>query len=282
MSDFVEAFSSEYSQAFKVGEILFEEQTGQHHLVIFHNAVFGRVMALDGIIQTTEADEFIYHEMLAHVPLLAHGNAARVLIIGGGDGGILREVIRHAQVTSVTLVEIDQRVIDLSRRYLPHHSRGAFDDPRARVVIDDGLGWVLQTTDTFDVIICDSTDPIGPGEKLFQQDFYTACKRRLAKGGILATQNGVPFLQLDEVQATARRLKRLFGDWHFYTAAVPTYIGGIMTFGWASDDPAARRVDTATIQSRYERAGIVTRYYTPEIHHAAFALPKYILTAIGK
>jgi spermidine synthase len=282
MHEFSETLYDSYGQAFRVDELLFEVKTGHQHLIIFHNAAFGRVLVLDGVVQTTEKDEFIYHEMMTHVPILAHGHTQRVLIVGGGDGGMLREVTRHKQITHITQVEIDRQVIDMCRRYLPNHSKGAYDDPRVTIVIDDGLKYVQHTDDTFDVIISDSTDPIGPGEALFQGDFYTACKRCLAPGGILVTQNGVPFMQLDEIETTARRLDRVFADWHFYSAAVPTYIGGIMTFGWGTDNTALRHTDLHVLKERFAAAGIETGYYTPEIHSASFALPQYILKAIGK
>jgi spermidine synthase len=282
MPDFTETMPEGYGQQFRIDELLYEAKTDHQHLMFFQNVVFGRVMVLDGIVQTTEKDEFIYHEMMAHVPILAHGHARRVLIVGGGDGGLLREVTRHRQVAHVTQVEIDAQVIDLCRRYLPNHSQGAFDDPRVDIVIDDGLGFVRQTDSRFDVILSDSTDPIGPGEVLFQEDFYAACRRCLAPGGILVTQNGVPFLQPDEIQATARRIRRVFDDWHFYSAAVPAYTGGIMTFAWGTDDKALRYTDIEVLRSRYTAADINTRYYTPEVHAASFALPQYILEAIGK
>jgi spermidine synthase len=282
MHEFSETLYDSYGQQFRVDELLYEVKTGHQHLIIFRNAAFGRVLVLDGVVQTTEKDEFIYHEMLTHVPILAHGHAKRVLIVGGGDGGMLREVTRHQHVTHITQVEIDRQVIDMCRRYLPDHSRGAFDDARVAIVIDDGLKYVQHTDDTFDVIISDSTDPIGPGQALFQDDFYAACKRCLAPGGILVTQNGVPFMQLDEIETTARRLSRVFDDWHFYSAAVPTYIGGIMTFGWGTDDKALRHTDIHVLKERFAVADIKTGYYTPEIHNASFALPQYILEAIGK
>lgn len=279
MSDrrWTETLYSGYGQSFSVDEMLFEHKTEHQHLMIFNNQRFGRVMALDGIVQTTERDEFIYHEMLTHVPLIAHGKAKRVLIIGGGDGGILREVCRHQSVDHVTQVEIDQAVIDMARQYLPKHSDGAYDDPRANIVIGDGFDFVQQTEERFDVIISDSTDPQGPGEILFTKDFYAGCQRCLNPGGILVTQNGVAFMQTDEVTNTAARLGRLFRDWHFYGAAVPTYVGGIMTFAWASDEPACRQTDLPTLQQRWRDAGIKSRYYTPELHHAAFALPQYVM-----
>ena len=276
-----ETLYSAYGQSFRVDEVLFEHKSELQHLLIFQNELFGRVMALDGIVQTTEKDEFIYHEMLTHVPLIAHGNARRVLIIGGGDGGILREVCRHPGVEHITQVEIDQAVIDLAKEYLPAHSAGAYDDPRANIVIGDGFDYVQTTSERFDVIISDSTDPLGPGEVLFSKDFYAGCQRSLNPGGILVTQNGVPFMQTGELSNTAARLSRLFKDSTFYGAAVPTYIGGLMAFAWASDDPALRQVDLQTLRQRWLASGIQSRYYTTEMHQAAFALPRYLLDLLN-
>ncbi|MGA1597828.1 MAG: polyamine aminopropyltransferase [bacterium] len=277
MEQFDEQLYPEWAQSFKVEEVLFEHRTEHQHLVIFRNKRFGRVMALDGIIQTTEADEFVYHEMLAHVPLFAHGSAERVLIIGGGDGGLLREVVKHPEVHHITQVEIDAKVVEMAQELLPNHSQGAFDDPRLELVIQDGVDFVQSCTETFDVILSDSTDPVGPGEVLFTSPFYSGCKRLLGDSGVLATQNGVPYLQLDEVRTTYQRLTPLFRDVHFYGASVPTYVGGIMAFGWASENPEYRRQPESVLRRRLEAAKVRTRFYTPELHYGSFALPQYIL-----
>ena len=229
-SAFNETLYDAYSQEFTVDKVYFEQKTDHQHLIIFENAKFGRVMALDGIVQTTEGDEFIYHEMMTHVPLLAHGNAKRVLIIGGGDGGILREVCKHGSVEHITQVEIDLQVVEMCKKYLPNHSAGAYDDPRVNIVIDDGANYVRQSDEQFDVIITDSTDPIGPGDVLFTSDYYQHCKARLREGGVMVAQNGVAFMQIDEVFTTAQRMQPYFTDQTFYCAAVPTYVGGVMTF----------------------------------------------------
>ncbi len=277
MKRFEERLYPEWAQTFQIDEVLFEHRTDHQHLIIFKNAQFGRVMALDGIVQTTEADEFVYHEMLAHVPLFAHGSAKRVLIIGGGDGGLLREVLKHPEVEHVTQVEIDGQVIEMAKKLLPQHSQGAFDDPRVRIVIQDGIEFVRSCTESFDVVLSDSTDPVGPGEVLFTSPFYEGCQRVLGENGVLATQNGVPYLQLDEVRVTHQRLKPLFADVHFYGASVPTYVGGIMAFGWASQNPELRQQPASVLRERFEQAGFKTRFYTPELHHGSFALPQYVL-----
>lgn len=281
-NEFAETLYDSYGQHFAIDEVCFESRTEHQHLLIFHNAKFGRVMALDGVVQTTERDEFYYHEMMAHVPLFAHGQPRRVLIIGGGDGGLLREVVKHRSVEQVTKVEIDAAVVDMAKTWFPDHSQGAFDDPRFHLVIADGAEFVRSAETAFDVIMIDSTDPIGPGEVLFSNDFYRQCNRILAPGGIMVTQNGVPFMQLDEVRKTARAFRDLFADWHFYGVAVPTYIGGMMTLGWASENADLRRQPLDTLSERFAAAAIDTRYYTPAIHHGAFALPRFVEEAIGK
>ena len=278
---FIETLYKTYGQSFIVDEILFESKTDHQHLIIFNNEQFGRVMALDGVIQTTEKDEFIYHEMLTHVPLFAHGNAKRVLIIGGGDGGILREVLRHPEVEHVTMVEIDQAVVDMCKEYFPKHSDGAFDDSRVNLVIDDGVDFIVNNTQQYDVIISDSTDPEGPGEVLFSSRFYQGCKDSLAEGGILTTQNGVSFMQIDEVKTTFNRFEGLFTDRWFYAAPVPTYIGGIMTLAWGTDNQSLRQQSVEEIRERFTQSNIKTRYYTPELHVASFALPQYVIDALN-
>lgn len=276
MTTFREDLYATYGQYFEVREVLFEQYSDFQHLILFDTETHGRVLALDGVVQVTEKDNFFYHEMLAHVPMLAHGAATDVLVVGGGDGGILRAVLDHTGV-GATMVEIDRTVVDLCRKHMPSISDGAFDDPRGELIIADGLQFVAETARRFDVIIVDSTDPIGPGEVLFTEGFYRDCKRCLKPGGILATQNGVPFYQPQEVTETYRRLRPSFADVWFFTTPVPTYVGGLMTLGWATDDPDLRRQPLSVLAERHTAAGLKTRYYTPEIHVASLALPPYIL-----
>jgi spermidine synthase len=276
-----ETLHAGFGQYFTVDKEVYREKTAHQDLIIFENQVLGRVMALDGVVQTTERDEFIYHEMMTHVPLLAHGQAKRVLIIGGGDGAMLREVCRHRNVEHITMVEIDAGVVTFCRQYLPNHSAGAYEDPRFHLVIEDGVNFVNQTSEKFDVIISDCTDPIGPGESLFTSDFYQGCQRCLNEGGIFVAQNGVCFLQQDEAVNSHKKLSHYFSDVSFYQAAIPTYYGGIMTFAWATNNPVLRQRDVATLQQRFHAAGLHCRYYNPEIHVASFALPQYLLNALS-
>jgi spermidine synthase len=273
---FDETLHSDYRQSLKIDEVLYDNQSDVQHIQVFQNNRFGRVLTLDGVVQTTEGDEFIYHEMLTHVPILAHGAARRVLIVGGGDGGMAREVLRHAAIDHVTMVEIDAGVVEFSKTYLPRLSDGAFDDPRLDLVIADGADFMAQSDQHFDVIIIDSTDPIGPGEVLFTDSFYDHARARLAECGILVTQNGVPFMQPDELTGTMRAFKQLFADWGCYIASIPTYAGGPMAFGWGSQSPAGRAVSVKQLGARFAASGIETRYYTPAVHKAAFGLPAYI------
>ncbi|MCV9880279.1 polyamine aminopropyltransferase [Brenneria izbisi] len=276
-----ETLHANFGQYFSIDRVLYHQKTAHQDLIIFENASLGRVMALDGVVQTTERDEFIYHEMLTHVPLLAHGNAKRVLIIGGGDGGMLREVSRHRGVEHITMVEIDAGVVAFCRQYLPNHHAGAYDDPRFHLVIDDGVNYVSQCTEKFDVIISDCTDPIGPGESLFTSDFYQGCARCLNDGGIFVAQNGVCFLQQDEAVNSHRKLSHYFSDVSFYQAAIPTYYGGIMTFAWASHHKALRQLSAETLRQRFAASGIDCRYYNPDVHVGSFALPQYLLNALS-
>ncbi len=243
--------------------------------MIFENPRFGRVMALDGIVQTTERDEFCYHEMLAHVPILAHGAAKRVAIVGGGDGGALEEVLKH-DVARAVMIEIDAGVVEICREYLPSISGDAFEDPRLELVIADGTRFMKETDETFDVIIVDSTDPDGPSVPLFSQAFYADCRDRLSERGILVTQSGVTFMQEHEARDTHARMSPLFADATLYLTQVPTYGAGYMTLGWGCGSVEPRRTPLAEIERRFAAAAIETRYYGPAVHVASFALPGYI------
>lgn len=273
---YTETLHSGFRTAIQARHVLFDTDTEHQRLVVIESVRFGKVVFLDGVVQLTTADEFIYHEMLSHVPILAHGSVRDVLIIGGGDGGMAEEVLKHRSIERLTLVEIDAGVIDIAREYLPEVNRGCFDDPRLDLVIADGKTFAATTDRRFDMIVVDSTDPIGPGEVLFTRAFYRDCKKMLKPGGIIVTQNGVPFFQADELKQTIGFFSEIFADVSCYIASVPTYMGGDMAFGWGTDDPAHREVPAETLWQRFRTSGIETRYYTPDVHKAAFALPVFI------
>ena len=268
-----------WGQRFEVLEVLARETSAFQDIVVIQTASHGRVLVLDGNIQITEADEFVYQEMIAHVPLLAHGAAARVLIIGAGDGGVLRRVLQHKTVTAATMVEIDGAVIRLAKQFMPGIAAGAWDDPRAAVIVGDGIRHVAEAADgAYDVIIVDSTDPVGVGESLFTEAFYRDCARILGPAGLVVNQCGVPFMQADELRETSLRRAKSFPHVTAYVAAVPTYVGGFMALGLAAKQPGAGQVPVETIRARAEAAGILgeTSYWTPEIQAASFQLPPYI------
>ncbi|HWP25756.1 MAG TPA: polyamine aminopropyltransferase [Xanthobacteraceae bacterium] len=266
-----------FRMTFEVEKVLYEVQTKHQHLVLFQHKFFGKVLMLDGATQVTSKDEFIYHEMMTHVPIFAHGNVREVLIVGGGDCGIAEEVLKHKAIRRVTQVEIDASVVEFAKEHFPEFTRPVLSDKRFDLIIDDGMNYVAKTDRRFDVIIVDSTDPQGPGKVLFSQRFYAACKRCLTKGGVMVTQNGVPIYQPQELTKSIARFRRLFRDGSCYVAAIPTYVGGHMAMGWATDNTKLRRLPERTIAARYAGAGrFPTKYWSPAMHKAAFALPRFI------
>jgi spermidine synthase len=271
-----------FRMSYQVDKVLYETQTAHQHLVLFENPFFGKMLMLDGATQITKRDEFIYQEMMAHVPLFAHGRAREVLIIGGGDCGIAEEVLKHRSVRRLTQVEIDPAVIEFAKEHFPEFTKPVFADRRFESIIDDGMKYVARTGRRFDVIIVDSTDPQGPGKVLFSWKFYAACKECMKEGGVLVTQNGVPIFQPRELTASIGKFRRLFADGGCYIAAIPTYVGGHMAMGWASDDRRLRQTPVKTLAARYRKAGgFPTKYWTPHVHAAAFALPRFIADAVA-
>ena len=274
-----ETLYPDWGQRFRLKRELARVHSEFQDILVFESHSHGRVMLLDGVVQITEADEFVYQEMLTHVPLLAHGRARNVLIIGAGDGGVLRRVLMHGNVDRAVMVEIDGEVIRLAREFLPNIGGDAWHDRRAQVIVGDGIDYVARAEDaSFDAIIVDSTDPIGVGEVLFTDAFYGHAARVLSAGGLIVNQCGVPFMQADELRETSQRRARAFPHVGAYVAAVPTYVGGFMTLGFAAKQAGLDSLSVATIRARAEAAGVLGRtdYWTPELHTAAFNLPPYI------
>jgi spermidine synthase len=274
-----ETLYAQWGQRFAVKRELARVQSDFQDILVFESYTHGRVMLLDGVVQITERDEFVYQEMLTHVPLLAHGACKRVLIIGAGDGGVLRRVLQHRNVEAAVMVEIDGEVIRLAKEFLPDIAGDAWTDPRAEIIVGDGIDYVRHAeTASFDAIIVDSTDPIGVGEVLFTDEFYENAARILTEGGLVVNQCGVPFMQADELRETSARRARHFPHVGAYVAAVPTYVGGFMTLGFAAKQPGLNTVPASVIAARAAEAGIAgaTEYWTPELHVGAFHLPPYI------
>jgi len=274
-----ETLYPDWGQRFRVKRELARVQSEFQDIAVFESYSHGRVMLLDGVCQITEMDEFVYQEMIVHVPLLAHGAARNVLIIGAGDGGVLKRVLQHRNVARAVMVEIDGEVIRLAKEFLPGIGGTAWTDPRAEVIVGDGIDYVRRAPDaSFDAIIVDSTDPIGVGEVLFTDEFYASSARILTEGGLIVNQCGVPAMQADELRDTSARRARFFPHVGAYVAAVPTYVGGFMTLGFAAKQPGLDRIPAATIAARAEAAGMLgtTQYWTPALHEGAFHLPPYI------
>jgi len=254
----------------QVDEVLFSEKSEFQQIDLYQTRSHGRMLVLDGIIQLTERDEFAYQEMMAHLPLFAHPDPKDVLVIGGGDGGVLREVGRHDQVAHIDFCEIDELVIKVCKEYLPGLACG-FDDQRVQVHIQDGDAFLQKKKACYDVIIVDSSDPIGPGEALFEKPFYKNLKQALKPGGLVATQGESFFLHQDCVENLIQITKSLFPVQAYANILVPTYPGGHIGVCMGSLGPMlvkpARQI-TADIQNQL-------KYYTPQVHGAAFVLPRF-------
>ncbi len=276
-----ETFHPHWRVALEADEVLHEVKTAHQNLVIFKNTTWGTVLMLDGVCQLTTSDEFVYHEMMAHVPLFAHDKPKRVLIVGGGDGGVLRECLKHPSVAKATLVEIDRTVIDTAQKYYPEIASGAFDNSRTEVVIADGLKYVAETTERFDAIIVDSSEPIGPSAVLHTREFFADCRRALDDDGILVTQNGLPFLFPDHLRATTAIFASLFRRVAPFFCTQPCYFGGPFALNFATDDKDYLKLDAKDLTKRQRKRKIGDlRYWTPEVHVAAFALPAYAETVV--
>ncbi len=241
---------------------------------VFDSPEFGRFLTLDGFMMLTEKDEFIYHEMIVHVPMAVHPNAKKVLLIGAGDGGAARELCRYDCIEQIDLVEIDEAVVTVCKEHLPF-TACAFDDKRIRIYYEDGLKFVRRHEDAYDLIIVDSTDPFGPGEGLFAAEFYGSCYKALQDDGIMVNQHESPFYDADaaEVRRAHKRIYDAFPVCRVYQAHIPTYPSGHWLFGFASKRyHPVRDLDVA----RWNALGIKTRYYNANLHKGCFALPNYV------
>lgn len=261
---------SGFAQVSQVDDILYDHRSAYQRVQVAISPVFGRMLILDDAVQTTEVDEYLYHEMLVHPAMITHPHPQRVLIVGGGDGGTLEEALKHP-IEHVTMVEIDREVVEVSQRYLPAISAGAFDDPRVRLLIDDGIAFVRMTSDRFDVVLVDSTDPKGPGTALFAAEFFTACARVLAEDGLLVAQSGSLLYQSDLSAQVRRHLGSLFPTVTTYWAPVPAYPGVLWSFVCGSKRYDPRQVDAEAAAARLTT--LRTRYYSPATHSTAYRLP---------
>lgn len=271
---FSELHTPQVKLSIRVDKQLYHGQSEFQRIDVFESPEFGRFLTLDGFMMLTERDEFIYHEMLVHVPMAVHPDVKRVLVIGAGDGGVIRELTRYETVEHIDLVEIDEMVIQVCREYLPF-TAGKLDDPRVTIHIQDGLKFVRYYENAYDLIIVDSTDPFGPGEGLFTREFYGNCFKALKEDGIMVNQHESPFYQADAVamQRAHRRIVESFRISRVYQAHIPTYPSGHWLFGFASKTYHPVR----DLRARdWKRLNLETQYYNTNLHRGAFALPNYV------
>ncbi|HEX3017568.1 MAG TPA: polyamine aminopropyltransferase [Caproicibacter sp.] len=271
---FTEKHTKNVRFSIKVDKQLYCGKSDFQRIDIFESPEFGRFLTLDGYMMLTEKDEFIYHEMIVHVPMAVNLKAKRVLVIGGGDGGAVRELTRYQTIEHIDLVEIDHEVVEACRRYLPQ-TACKLDDPRVTIYYEDGLKFVRRKKDEYDLIIVDSTDPFGPGEGLFTKEFYGNCFNALNETGILVNQQESPFYKNDAIamQRAHKRIVESFPISRVYQAHIPTYSSGHWLFGFASK----KYHPLEDLKPKeWNRLGLKTRYYSTKLHLGAFALPEYV------
>lgn len=271
---FTEAHTGNASFSIKIDKQLYSEQSEYQRIDVFESFEFGRVLSLDGFLMLTERDEFIYHEMIVHVPMAVHPKVENVLVIGAGDGGVARELCRYEEIQRIDICEIDERVVEVCKKWLPQTACG-FDDPRINLIYQDGLKFVRKVENEYDLIIVDSTDPFGPGEGLFTREFYGNCFYALKEDGIMVNQHESPFYEEDAIamQRAHKRIVESFPISRVYQAHIPTYPSGHWLFGFASKKyHPVKDMD----EKRWWDRGFKTKYYNTNLHKGSFYLPNYV------
>ena len=271
---FSEAQTPNVKLSIRVDKQLYSGQSEFQRIDVFESPEFGRFLTLDGYMMLTEKDEFIYHEMITHVPMAVHPHVRRVLVIGAGDGGVIRELTRYPEIESIDMVEIDPQVVEVCREYLPQ-TACKLDDPRVHIHYEDGLKYIRRFEDAYDLIIVDSTDPFGPGEGLFTREFYGNCYKALREDGIMVNQHESPFYDEDAVacQRAHKRIVESFPISRVYQAHIPTYPSGHWLFGFASKKyHPLKDLD----EGRWNARDLACKYYTTTLHRGAFYIPAYV------
>lgn len=271
---FTEKHTPNVNFSIKVDRQLYAGKSEFQRIDIFDSKEFGRFLTLDGYMMLTEKDEFIYHEMITHVPMCVHPSAKKILVIGGGDGGTVRELLRYPTIEHIDLVEIDELVVEVCKKYLPQ-TAGCLGDPRIHPYYEDGLKFIRHCENVYDLIIVDSTDPFGPGEGLFTKEFYGNCYKALKEDGIMVNQHESPFYKEDAyaMQRAHKRIVESFPISRVYQAHIPTYPSGHWLFGFASKKyHPVKGVNWV----RWNALGLKTRYYNTQLHAGSFALPNYV------
>ena len=277
---YTEAHTKNVRFSTKVNKQLISTESLFQRIDIFESEEFGRFLTLDGFMMLTEKDEFIYHEMMVHVPMAVKNHARKILVIGAGDGGTVRELVKYDTIEQIDMVEIDKMVVDVCREYLPS-TACKLDDPRVNIYYEDGLKFVRSKVDEYDIVLVDSTDPFGPGEDLFTREFYGNCFNALKSDGILVNQHESPYYKADAeaTERAHRQLRAVFPFATVYQLHIPTYPSGHWLFGFASKK--YNPVEDLKAEE-WNGLGIRTRYYNTELHKGAFALPNYVKELIDK
>jgi spermidine synthase len=271
---FSEKHTENVKLSLKIDKQLYSADSGFQRIDIFETVDFGRCLTLDGFLMLTERDEFVYHEMITHVPMAVHPDPKKILVVGAGDGGAVRELVKYSDIKKIDMVEIDKAVVDAAKEYLPFTAAG-FSDERVTVYYEDGLKFIRRVEDEYDIIIVDSTDPFGNGEVLFTKEFYGSCYKALKDDGIMVNQHESAFYQNDAaaMQKAHKLITQCFGISRLYQAHIPTYPSGNWLFGFSSKKYHPIR----DIKAReWNARGIVTKYYNTNLHKGAFALPNYV------
>ena len=271
---FTEKHTSEVNFSIKVNRQLFSAQSDYQRIDVFDSKEFGRFLTLDGYMMLTEKDEFIYHEMIVHVPMAVHPNVKNVLVIGAGDGGVIRELTRYESIEKIDMVEIDELVVEVCKKYLPL-TACSLDDKRVHITYQDGLKYIRNCENEYDLIIVDSTDPFGPGEGLFTKEFYGNCYKALKEDGIIVNQHESPFYKEDALamQRAHKRIVESFKISKVYQAHIPTYPSGHWLFGFSSKKYHPTKDFNG---AKWDMLGLQTKYYNTRLHVGAFALPNYV------
>ncbi len=264
-----------YGVAIEKEETLFKDKSEFQEVEIFKSKGLGNVLTLDGLMMTTEKDEFFYHEMISHIPLIAHKNPENILVIGGGDGGTVREVLKHKSVKNVEMCEIDGMVIEASKKFLPTIAC-KLDDPKVKVYVEDAIEFIKNKKNCYDVVLIDSTDPMGPGEGLFTEEFYTNVKNSLREGGIVVPQSESPFANVNEMGKMYKLLRKVFKNVAPYCGPIPTYPGGYWSWAFCSDDVDVPHCHKKVDKERADEISKLCKIYNARMQTAVFDVPNFV------
>lgn len=281
MSWFTEKYDENVQMSYKIDKHLSHKESKFQTIDVYNNSLFGNYLVIDDIMMITQKDEFIYHEMIVHTPMASNPNIKDILVIGAGDGGTVRELCRYESINSITMVEIDEEVVKTSLEFFPEVSKSLKTDSRVNLLFEDGIEFVKNSIDaSYDLIIVDSTDPIGPGEGLFSIEFYKNCYRILREDGILVNQSESPYypFNIRELQRSCSKINKIFPRLSYYQLFMPTYPSGHWLFGFASKtiNPVNENID------KWNELKITTKYYNTELHKASFVLPNYVKDIINE